>query len=532
MAPNKLFENVVITSFNCTNCITNLVCRGKKNKESKSEKCKKCESEHIRCLSSKCVNCCQRNKCNGRPCPYCIDNNLECKRTLPITQDEFNQLNEVSYIVHQDERTENGRFHSQAYVQLTKRMNQKRIKEIFGDNTISIEKAFGNSNEAISYCKKIYNRCKIEHEKECKCDYFDVDIICDNCLDDCKQLRTLARWDKTNLSDDYPYEFGKPREHRRLLEVIKTKKEFEDKKILQYENVVMYNETQKKIQYIIDNEIQTDELLRNPELIAKSLVSSWINLSQYNRDKLNLKIKDEMLNRQSEYTLDDFNIPQDIQEWYNENIKTKPSRPKSLILIGETGTGKTSMMRLFGKHVYWLEQKNLNLWSDDAEYIIFDDFKWIYRRGEYFSNRFDSFKAFIGCQKDISTSCKYLPKVLLKGGIPSIFICNPDQNPLDSIDNQNFMRYVEKNCKIVYLDDNWKLIKKDKGKKRMIEEITEDDCNTDCSDYETGVENNNSKKRKIEQSVENNQGESSQRIGDELEQLEVEIAIQSSLLNE
>jgi len=90
---------------------------------------------------------------------------------------------------------------------------------------------------------------------------------------------------------------------------------------------------------------------------------------------LNLKIKDEMLNRQFEHTLDEYNIPSIIQNWYEENVKIKPSRPKALIIIGETGTGKTSMMRLFGKYIYWLERKNLNLWSDDAEYIIFDDFK-------------------------------------------------------------------------------------------------------------------------------------------------------------
>ena len=86
-------------------------------------------------------------------------------------------------------------------------------------------------------------------------------------------------------------------------------------------------------------------------------------------------------------------------------------------------------------------------------------------------------------------------------------------------------------------------------------EISEDnftlDSNSDCFDYETGEVNNNSKKRRIEQleletTIQNSindcfmdvnsmheTGESSsinQRIGDELEQFEVEMVIQRSTI--
>ena len=137
------------------------------------------------------------------------------------------------------------------------------------------------------------------------------------------------------------------------------------------------------------------------------------------------------------------------------------------------------------------------------------------------------------CENENDNECDY------------IYYPNSRFNTLYDIDNNNlseelFLAYSSNESE----SEN---IKKDKGKRRATESISEDGDNV--SNSETGVKNNNSKRRRIEQleleTVIQNSindcsmdvtsvyeiGESSnnnQRIGDELEQLEIEMAIQRS----
>jgi energy-coupling factor transporter ATP-binding protein EcfA2 len=53
------------------------------------------------------------------------------------------------------------------------------------------------------------------------------------------------------------------------------------------------------------------------------------------------------------------------------------SRAKCLILIGGTGTGKTTFAKsLPGQYNYFQGRWRLDSWKDSAHYLIFDDIPW------------------------------------------------------------------------------------------------------------------------------------------------------------
>lgn len=99
-------------------------------------------------------------------------------------------------------------------------------------------------------------------------------------------------------------------------------------------------------------------------------------------------------------------------------------RPKSLLLIGPSRLGKTQWARSLGEHVYianmWdlgaLDGINSDFWHNG--YIVFDDIEW--------DSIKSSAKSWFGAQRDFSVSDKYRRKRRIPGGIPCIFLLNPD----------------------------------------------------------------------------------------------------------
>ncbi|CAG8655842.1 8714_t:CDS:2 [Acaulospora morrowiae] len=84
--------------------------------------------------------------------------------------------------------------------------NKSGIKGLFESNSIHINFANGTPEQCRDYCSKKYNRCK-DHNG-CKCDYFNLEKMCDKCDENC--TRTLARVCDVNKNDTNsgPWEFG------------------------------------------------------------------------------------------------------------------------------------------------------------------------------------------------------------------------------------------------------------------------------------------------------------------------------------
>lgn len=99
-------------------------------------------------------------------------------------------------------------------------------------------------------------------------------------------------------------------------------------------------------------------------------------------------------------------------------------RPKSLVLCGPSRLGKTQFARSLGDHAYianiWdlsaFDGKPSSFWQHG--YVVFDDIDW--------DSLKSSAKSWFGAQTDFSVSDKYRRKRRLPGGIPCIFLCNPD----------------------------------------------------------------------------------------------------------
>ena len=65
-----------------------------------------------------------------------------------------------------------------------------------------------------------------------------------------------------------------------------------------------------------------------------------------------------------------------MNRWIRHHF-SRTKRAKCLILIGPTGTGKTSFaLSLPGRVNYFKERWNLDQWADHARYSVYDDIPW------------------------------------------------------------------------------------------------------------------------------------------------------------
>nr|QBO66550.1 replication associated protein [Papaya leaf crumple virus] len=113
-----------------------------------------------------------------------------------------------------------------------------------------------------------------------------------------------------------------------------------------------------------------------------------------------------------------------IEEWAAENVMgtaARPLRSKSIVLEGDSRTGKTMWARSLGPHNYLCGHLDLSpkIKSDDAWYNIIDDVDPHYLK---------HFKEFMGAQRDWQSNTKYGKPVQIKGGIPTIYLCTPGPN--------------------------------------------------------------------------------------------------------
>ena len=125
-------------------------------------------------------------------------------------------------------------------------------------------------------------------------------------------------------------------------------------------------------------------------------------------------------------------------EWNWANLR----RVKSLILWGPTRTGKTLYARSLGKHAYFNLQFNMDEFSDDCQYAVFDDIQGGF---EYFH----SYKGWLGAQKQFVITDKYRKKRTIYWGKPSIMCMNEDPHFAKGVDYDWLMN----NCVIINVVD-------------------------------------------------------------------------------
>nr|CRI68473.1 Replication protein [Pepper huasteco yellow vein virus] len=148
------------------------------------------------------------------------------------------------------------------------------------------------------------------------------------------------------------------------------------------------------------------------------------------------------------------NVPEIMTQWVSENVcdaAARPMRPLSLVVEGPSRTGKTLWARSLGPHNYICGHMDLSpkIYSNNAWYNVIDDIPPHYVK---------HFKEFMGAQRDWQSNCKYGKPIQIKGGIPTIFLCNPGPQSsykeyLSEEKNRSLNDWVQKNAIYVTIEE-------------------------------------------------------------------------------
>ncbi|QCB65753.1 replication-associated protein [Tomato chlorotic leaf curl virus] len=150
------------------------------------------------------------------------------------------------------------------------------------------------------------------------------------------------------------------------------------------------------------------------------------------------------------------NVPEELQEWaddyFGRGAAARPERPVSIIVEGDSRTGKTMWARALGPHNYLSGHLDFNsrVYSNEVEYNVIDDVTPHYLKLKHW-------KELIGAQKDWQSNCKYGKPVQIKGGIPAIVLCNPGEGAsykdfLEKEENASLKSWTLHNAKFIFLN--------------------------------------------------------------------------------
>nr|AGQ49461.1 replication associated protein [Tomato yellow leaf curl virus]AML61060.1 replication associated protein [Tomato leaf curl Sudan virus]ALN12566.1 replication associated protein [Tomato yellow leaf curl virus]ALN12572.1 replication associated protein [Tomato yellow leaf curl virus]ALN12578.1 replication associated protein [Tomato yellow leaf curl virus] len=145
-------------------------------------------------------------------------------------------------------------------------------------------------------------------------------------------------------------------------------------------------------------------------------------------------------------------VPEELEVWVSENVMSaaaRPWRPNSIVIEGDSRTGKTMWARSLGPHNYLCGHLDLSpkVYSNDAWYNVIDDVHPHYLK---------HFKEFMEAQRDWQSNTKYGKPIQIKGGIPTIFLCNPGPTSsykeyLDEEKNISLKNWAMKNATFITL---------------------------------------------------------------------------------
>lgn len=144
----------------------------------------------------------------------------------------------------------------------------------------------------------------------------------------------------------------------------------------------------------------------------------------------------------SPYQPTDFVIDGDMSDWVRDCVgAARGSRPKSLVLIGESRLGKTAWARSVGPHWYFNGLFNMDVTRGDADYAVLDDINM-----EFFLSQY---KGWLGAQEEFTMTDKYRHKAKLMWGRPCIWCSNEDPRSAKGVDRD----WLDANCIFVHVYD-------------------------------------------------------------------------------
>lgn len=122
-------------------------------------------------------------------------------------------------------------------------------------------------------------------------------------------------------------------------------------------------------------------------------------------------------------------------------------RPKGLVIIGPSRTGKTSLISLLGDFSYFKNIWSVDNWESLAPFTVMDDMD---AGDEGKGLSFCWYKPFFGAQDAITVTDKFKPKQDIVNGKPLVWINNYDYK--ETFQSKTAQDYIEKNMDIIYIN--------------------------------------------------------------------------------
>ena len=142
-----------------------------------------------------------------------------------------------------------------------------------------------------------------------------------------------------------------------------------------------------------------------------------------------------------------------LDKWVEAWCTGKPleHRPKGLVLIGPSRTGKTTLISCLGEFSYFKNIWNLDCWEGKTAFTVMDDMD---AGDEGKGLSFCWYKPFFGAQDAITVTDKFKPKEDIYNGKPLIWLNNYKIE--ESFQSKTAQDYIEKNMEIVYIHRSFK----------------------------------------------------------------------------
>ena len=136
-----------------------------------------------------------------------------------------------------------------------------------------------------------------------------------------------------------------------------------------------------------------------------------------------------------------------VKIWYTDRSK-KEYRPKSLVLTGDSRSGKTSLMVTMGSFSYFKNMWNVDNVENQASFNIFDDMD---SADEGKGLSFAWFKGWFGAQDCLTVTDRYKPRMEISNGKPLVWLNNYKIE--ESFKSISGLNYIRKNCVLVELKE-------------------------------------------------------------------------------
>jgi hypothetical protein len=133
-----------------------------------------------------------------------------------------------------------------------------------------------------------------------------------------------------------------------------------------------------------------------------------------------------------------------VEYWYTGQKDKLEHRPKGLILIGATRTGKTSLISIMGDFSYFKNVWNVDNWEGLPPFTVMDDMD---AQDEGKGLSFSWFKPWFGAQDAMTVTDKYRPKSDILNGKPLIWINNYDIT--ETFQSETAQDYIKGNMEYV-----------------------------------------------------------------------------------